>query len=125
MANTARDSCIAENPLGVGEMRNLILGLAMAAAVLGLQSAVTPASAADRDVDYSAPRAARTVVAAPRCPRQWVCGPEGCGWTRYCRVGCPDGYSCSPLYGAYGPYGGTGYWGAYTSTGWGPPYYYR
>lgn len=32
---------------------------------------------------------------------------------------CPDGYSCYPLYGAYGPYGGVNYWGAYTFTGWG------
>lgn len=31
-------------------------------------------------------------------------------------VGCPDGYSCYPLYGAYGPYGGQSYWAAYT--GW-------
>jgi hypothetical protein len=31
-------------------------------------------------------------------------------------VGCPDGYSCYPLYGAYGPYGGKAYWAAYT--GW-------
>jgi hypothetical protein len=30
--------------------------------------------------------------------------------------GCPDRYSCMALYGAYGPYGGPGYWGAYT--GW-------
>lgn len=30
---------------------------------------------------------------------------------------CPDGYSCYPLYGAYGPYGGTLYWGAYTAPG--------
>jgi hypothetical protein len=29
-------------------------------------------------------------------------------------VGCPDGYSCYPLYGAYGPYGGQEYWAAYT-----------
>lgn len=32
-------------------------------------------------------------------------------------VGCPDGYSCYPLYGAYGPYGGRAYWSAYTA-GW-------
>jgi hypothetical protein len=45
------------------------------------------------------------------------CGPyKPCG-TR-CRV-CPDGYSCAPLYGAYGPYGGVGYWGGYTLSGWG------
>jgi len=24
-----------------------------------------------------------------------------------------------PLYGAYGPFGGTAYWGAYTLSGWG------
>lgn len=30
-------------------------------------------------------------------------------------VGCPDRYSCWPLYGAYGPYGGYAYWSAYTS----------
>ena len=29
------------------------------------------------------------------------------------------GYYCFPLYGAYGPYGGTSYWGAYTDAGWG------
>ncbi len=31
-------------------------------------------------------------------------------------LGCPDSYSCYPLYGAYGPYGGQAYWAAYT--GW-------
>jgi hypothetical protein len=31
-------------------------------------------------------------------------------------LGCPDGLSCYPLYGAYGPYGGEAYWAAYT--GW-------
>jgi len=35
---------------------------------------------------------------------------------RHHYVGCPDGYSCYPLYGAYGPYGGKAYWAAYT--GW-------
>jgi hypothetical protein len=46
------------------------------------------------------------------------CGPYApCGVR--CRVVCPDGYSCHPLYGAYGPYGGVGYWGAYSFTGWG------
>jgi hypothetical protein len=28
--------------------------------------------------------------------------------------GCPDRVSCFPLYGAYGPYGGTAYWGVYS-----------
>lgn len=51
-----------------------------------------------------------------------VCHGSGCGpYTpcRNCRAICPDGYSCSPLYGAYGPYGGTAYWGGFTYTGWG------
>jgi len=26
----------------------------------------------------------------------------------------PDRYSCAPLYGAYGPYGGRDYWAAYS-----------
>ena len=47
------------------------------------------------------------------------CGPFAPCAAR-CRIACPDGYSCHPLYGAYGPYGGVGYWGAYTFTGWGP-----
>jgi hypothetical protein len=27
---------------------------------------------------------------------------------------CPDRVSCFPLYGAYGPFGGTAYWGVYS-----------
>jgi hypothetical protein len=33
--------------------------------------------------------------------------------------GCTASYYCYPLYGAYGPFGGTPYWGAYTDAGWG------
>jgi hypothetical protein len=36
-----------------------------------------------------------------------------------CGVVCRGGYIFHPLYGAYGPYGGVGYWGAYTFSGWG------
>ena len=39
------------------------------------------------------------------------CGPAGCRRITY---GCPDRVSCYPLYGAYGPYGGAAYWGAYS-----------
>jgi hypothetical protein len=39
----------------------------------------------------------------------------GCGWRYTC---CPDRYSCSSLYGAYGPYGGAAYWSRYTYGGW-------
>ena len=45
-----------------------------------------------------------------RPPRR--CGPD------YPCAACPDGYSCAPLYGAYGPYGTVRYWGAYTFSGW-------
>jgi hypothetical protein len=36
-------------------------------------------------------------------------------------MGCPERYSCSPLYGAYGPYGGRAYWAEYS--GYVPPEY--
>jgi hypothetical protein len=35
-----------------------------------------------------------------------------------CHSPCPGRYSCSPLYGAYGPWGGEQYWAAY-SYAWG------
>jgi hypothetical protein len=36
-----------------------------------------------------------------------------------CSGVCLDRLAFHPLYGAYGPYGGVGYWGAYTFSGWG------
>ena len=43
------------------------------------------------------------------------CGPyDRCGFP----VRCPSG-TCYSLYGAYGPYGGTAFWGQYTYAGWG------
>ena len=56
------------------------------------------------------------------CQNLWRCGPAGCNWYHVCTRPCPDGFSCAPLYGAYGPYGGVHYWGAYTDSGWS---YYR
>ncbi len=53
------------------------------------------------------------------CHQVKQCGPAGCVVRSVCQRYCPDGYSCYPLYGAYGPYGGTSYWAAYTDTGWG------
>jgi hypothetical protein len=38
--------------------------------------------------------------------------------TSVMRPACPDPYSCSPLYGAYGPYGGAAYLTRYTYAGW-------
>jgi hypothetical protein len=29
-------------------------------------------------------------------------------------AGCPDPYSCHPLYGGYGPWGGTAYWSSFS-----------
>jgi hypothetical protein len=55
---------------------------------------------------------ARIVCGGPRC------GPYAPCVAR-CQSICPGGYSCFPLYGAYGPNGGTAFWGAYTFTGWG------
>jgi hypothetical protein len=50
----------------------------------------------------------------PNCSKIWTCRGDLCQWKRVCWHGCPDRYSCSPLYGAYGPYGGAAYWGAYS-----------
>jgi hypothetical protein len=55
----------------------------------------------------------RHVCHGPHCGPYAACGAR-------CRMVCPDRYSCFPLYGAYGPVGGSGYWGAYTYVGWGP-----
>jgi hypothetical protein len=42
------------------------------------------------------------------------CDHSGCREWRGKRARCPDRFSCYPLYGAYDPYGGPGYWGAYS-----------
>jgi hypothetical protein len=57
-------------------------------------------------------------LTAHQCPPVWRCGPSGCAWHRECLRGCPDGNSCYPLFGAYGPYGGLAYWGAYSYNVW-------
>jgi hypothetical protein len=41
-------------------------------------------------------------------------GQSGRRTHRSAYYGCPDRVSCYPLYGAYGPYGGVAYWGAYS-----------
>jgi len=53
------------------------------------------------------------------CRRVRTCDAYGCAWHHECPTSCPSPYSCYPLYGAYGPFGGTPYWGAYTEAGWG------
>ena len=41
-----------------------------------------------------------------------TCGLHRC--VVHPRRACPGGYSCSSLYGAYGPFGGASYWSRYT-----------
>jgi hypothetical protein len=48
------------------------------------------------------------------------CGPYAPCVGGGCRAACPQYSPCFPLYGAYGPIGGQGFWGAYTYSGWGP-----
>ena len=64
------------------------------------------------------PQRERSVYADCRQIRH--CTHAGCVWRHVCPRSCPDRYSCSPLFGAYGPYGGVAYWDAYTATVWDP-----
>lgn len=97
-------------------MRSLFLAICLVFAGGFFAAMNAPAVAADADAGG---RVVRERVATRGCVERRICGPEGCTVRRTCRTGCPDGYSCYPLYGAYGPYGGVGYWGAYTDAGWG------
>jgi hypothetical protein len=92
--------------------------IALAATAHGTMAASPAASSA---IQRAAEAADVTSKIFYRCERVRMCDPGGCWVKRICWRNCPDGISCYPLYGAYGPYGGIGYWGAYTSTGWGPP----
>jgi hypothetical protein len=94
--------------------------IALAAATFGASSASTAMLAAGA-VRQAAETADVTSKVFYRCERVRMCDPGGCWVKRICWRNCPDAISCHPLYGAYGPYGGIGYWGAYTFTGWGPP----
>ncbi|MGY4320262.1 hypothetical protein ACVWW1_009589 [Bradyrhizobium sp. JR3.5] len=59
-----------------------------------------------------APRVVQRV--GRNCQRLQYCHGDVCQWKRVCWHGCPDRYSCAPLYGAYGPYGGRDYWATYS-----------
>jgi hypothetical protein len=103
-------------------MSKILLTLAAAfMPVLASMSWFSCAKAADMDVL----RANRhhIVTTNPYCRALWRCGPAGCDWYRVCSRPCPDRYSCSALYGAYGPYGGFAYWAGYSFGGWGLGYY--
>jgi hypothetical protein len=75
------------------------------AMTIGTPTGLAAAVAADESVE--------PIVA--RCHQVQRCGPAGCEWRRVCWRGCPDGVSCFPLYGAYGPWGGRAYWGAFSN----------
>ncbi len=93
-------------------MRKLVFFVVMAAVALTACDGGGPAARAD-EAPTMRHKTVRLACSGPNCGPYAPCGAR-------CRVVCPDGYSCHPLYGAYGPYGGVGYWGAYTFTGWGP-----
>jgi hypothetical protein len=92
---------------GLRVLMAVLLGLFVSAAVLSATAA-----------DMAVTKEAGFTPLPPNCQDLWRCGPAGCAWHRVCSRPCPDGYSCMALYGAYGPYGGVGYWGAYTDSGW-------
>lgn len=96
----------ALRPLLLGLAVSLLAGIAVQAAEIDVSS---------DDVVRPAPRAR----VSASCPRVEICANGVCELRRVCPRRCPDGYSCAPLYGAYGPYGGVGYWAGYTYSGWG------
>ena len=92
-------------------MRKIVVIIAAVFALVSSGSLMPSAMADEAPVVRHSKRIHR-ICLGPHCGPYAPCGVR-------CRVVCPDGYSCYPLYGAYGPYGGTRFWGAYTFTGWG------
>ena len=83
--------------------------LVAGAAFLSMITAAASAYAADAEVRYRSTHRAKTVVQEDVLQLR----------------DCPDYYSCRPLYGAYGPYGGRAYWTGYTAGVWQSPYYWQ
>jgi hypothetical protein len=89
-------------------LRTNTLALAMSAALTIIGAPKEGARAAD----YSAIRQyekSRQACRGHHCVRRYSSCPESPSY-------------CYSLYGAYGPYGGTRFWGAFTSSGWGRRY---
>jgi hypothetical protein len=86
------------------------------AAIIAFAGLTMTISAMAADTNIATGR--RVAMSSGYCQDLWRCGPGGCNWHRVCTRPCPDEFSCAPLYGAYGPYGGVGYWGGYTDVGW-------
>jgi hypothetical protein len=92
-------------------MRKIILAMAAVFALVSSGS-LTPDARADEAPLVRHSKKIRHTCLGPYCGPYAPCGVR-------CRIVCPDPYYCYPLYGAYGPYGGMAFWGAYTYTGWG------
>ena len=96
-------------------MQGTLLG---AVAIVVVAFAGSPARAADSGPNLALQRSEEP---APfrGCQQLRVCDAyNACTSRQVCGPACPDGVSCFPLYGAYGPYGGASYWGGYTNLGW-------
>jgi len=78
-------------------------------------AAILTASGAELDARLPVP--AGQVATLSTCRTVWRCDSFGCQWHKICPRTCPDRYSCWSLYGAYAPYGGVGFWGAFTMSG--------
>jgi hypothetical protein len=108
--------------MGIGMWRNLV---ALAIATTMLWTSLLPAGTFAAELSSAVPAVAKRMAGPVAvedktyngCRLMHTCTLDGCGWRRFCARLC---VSCFPLYGAYGPYGGTSYWGAYT--GWGHRY---
>jgi hypothetical protein len=88
-------------------MRKIAISILATIAVISCGCVSQEASADEANVRHT--KKVRPVTHARKC------GPyDQCGFP----VSCPSG-TCYSLYGAYGPYGGTAYWGRYTYAGWG------
>ncbi|MCP1837426.1 hypothetical protein ACVIHI_001202 [Bradyrhizobium sp. USDA 4524] len=94
----------------MARLKPLAIALGMVALLLG-GSVGSSVFAAELGISPG-PRAVQRVNG--NCQRLQYCRGDVCQWKRVCWHGCPDRYSCAPLYGAYGPYGGRDYWAAYS-----------
>jgi hypothetical protein len=89
------------------------------ALAVGLATLLAPCASWGDEQALFAPRrhvAVKTEIVSS-CRVAWRCGRFGCEWHKVCPRRCPERYLCHSLYGAYGPYGGVGYWSRYTG-GW-------
>jgi hypothetical protein len=88
-------------------MRKLAVSILTAIVLIPCGSVSQEARADEANVRYT--KKVRPAIHTRKCGLYDQCGFP---------VSCPSG-TCYSLYGAYGPYGGTIYWGRYTYTGWG------